>query len=155
DGSNAGSPVNVTTTGGVTTASVSTAALTVGSHTIAAFYSGDSTFTASSGTLPGGQTVAKASTNLALSTSANTAALGQSVTFTALIAIQAPGAGTPTGTVQFLIDGTNVGAPVNLRTSAGVTFASFSTATLAAGTHTVSAGYSGDDSFTSTTNNLV
>jgi hypothetical protein len=64
--------------------------------------------------------------------------LGGSITVT-----PATGSGTPTGTVQFQIDGTNAGAPVSL--SGGK--ASFSTSTLGAGTHTITALYSGDGFF--------
>jgi CSLREA domain-containing protein len=53
DGSNAGS--SVTLSGGV--ASLTTAALTVGTHSISAEYSGDANFLASAGTLTGGQLV--------------------------------------------------------------------------------------------------
>src|SRR5207244_4333416 len=67
--------------------------------------------------------------------------------FTAVVSVQSPGAGTPTGTVQFQVDDRNVGSPVNVSTTGGVTTASFSTATLTVGTHTITAGYSGDGSF--------
>ena len=41
---------------------------------------------------------------------ANPSVYGQSVTFTATVASNPPGSGTPTGTVQFQIDGTNFGS---------------------------------------------
>src|SRR5262249_52327382 len=68
--------------------------------------------------------------------------LNQTVTFTATVT-PAAGSGTPTGTVQFQIDGVNAGDPVPL--SGGQ--ASFSTATLPLGQHTITALYSGDGSF--------
>src|SRR5207237_4225638 len=121
------------TTGGVTTAFLSTSSLTVGTHTITANYSGDSSFANSSGSLSGGQTVNKANTSTALSSSLNPSTAGQNVTFTATISIHAPAAGTPTGTVQFQMDGSNAGSPVNVNTTGGVTTASFSSSTLTVG----------------------
>src|SRR5207245_1458573 len=110
---------------GVTTASFSTTTLAVGTHIVMASYSGDSTFAASSGTLTDGQTVSKASTSMVVTSSANPLLSGQSVTFTAILSITAPGGGTPTGTVQFQIDGSNVGGPVNINTFGGLTTAAF------------------------------
>ena len=44
-----------------------------------------------------------------LTSSANPAVPGQSVTFTAIIAAVAPGGGTPTGSVTFTSNGTTLG----------------------------------------------
>jgi autotransporter-associated beta strand protein len=63
---------------------------------------------------------------------------GQTVTFSALVQTVSPGAGTPTGTVTFR-EGTNVLA--NALPLDGNGLASFSTATLSAGTHNISAQY--------------
>src|SRR5262249_15856996 len=49
--------------------------------------------------------------------------------------------GTPSGKVQFEVDGVSMGSPVTL--SGGV--ATFSTSTLSAGTHTIRAIYTSDD----------
>ncbi len=71
--------------------------------------------------------------------SANPSLLNQSVTFTATV--RPPVAGnTPTGTVQFQIDGANAGVPVALSNGS----ASFTTSTLPLGPHTITALYSGD-----------
>jgi hypothetical protein len=89
-------------------------------------------------------TVIKAATTTAAVTSSNDPSVfGQPLTFTATVTANAAGAATPTGTVQFVIDGQNYGTPVAL--SGGT--ASISDATLAAGSYTVAALYSGDDSF--------
>src|SRR5262249_3419729 len=122
DGSNAGSPVNVNTSSGVTTASFSTSGLAVGTHTVSANYSGDGSFASSSGTLSGGQVVNKpapAATTVAVSSSTNPSVFGQSIVLTATVTVPSPGTGTPTGTVQFVIDGTNAGGAVNLSSSGG------------------------------------
>ncbi len=85
-----------------------------------------------------------ASTNATVTSSLNPSVYRQSVTFTATIA-PTTGTAVPTGTVQFSVDGTAVGAPVTL--NAGV--ATYATATLAVGAHTVSAVYTPDStSFT-------
>ena len=73
---------------------------------------------------------------------------GDSLTFTATVAPDPSEPGTPTGTVQFLIDGADFGSPVAL--VAG-TATSDPITTLAAGPHTISAIYSGDDTFTTST----
>jgi hypothetical protein len=55
-----------------------------------------------------------ASTVTSVTSSANPAIEGDSVTFTATVSSPTPGAGTPTGSVQFAIDGSNYGAAVPL-----------------------------------------
>src|SRR5262249_17917524 len=78
----------------------------------------------------------------ALTSSANPSATGQAVTFTAIVT--APGfSGTATGTVTFTIDG-HAQPPVTLSVVGGNHEAQFTTSTLAAGQHSVSASYSGD-----------
>ena len=72
----------------------------------------------------------------------NPSVFGQSVTFTATVAVVAPGAGNPSGTVAFTIDGVPVGTAA---LSGGV--ATYITSTLAAGSHSVSASYGGDSNF--------
>jgi hypothetical protein len=96
----------------------------------------------------GGTALGPRATTVGLTSSQNPAAVGQSVTFTATVAVTggAPGPtystpevpGTPTGTVSFL-DGTTVLGSGTL--DAGV--ATYSTAALAAGTHPITARYSG------------
>ena len=71
---------------------------------------------------------------------------GQSVTFTATIGVVAPGAGTPTGSVEFF-DGTT---PIGTTPLSGST-AAVSTAALSAGTHSITAQYRGDGNFSSST----
>jgi hypothetical protein len=147
DGQNVSGAIALNTSG---TASFSMTSLAVGTHTVTASYSGDGSFASSTGSLTGGQSVNPkpvTSTMTAVSSSGNPSVSGQSVTFTATISIMAPGAGTPTGTVQFQIDGNNAGGAVTVSTSASLTTASFTTSTLTTGTHTITASYSGDASF--------
>jgi hypothetical protein len=70
---------------------------------------------------------------------------GQSVTFTATVSAIASGGPSPTGTVQFLVDGKKSGAPVTLN---GAMASSAPFATLGAGVHSISAVYSGDANYT-------
>ncbi len=137
--------------GYVDQASFSTSSLAVGTHTIGATYSGDSNF-AESNAAPMTQTInapALESTTTSLSSSANPSTVGQGVTFTAVVA-PASGTGTPTGTVTFTIDG-QAETPSALSVVNGVDEATFTTTSLAAGPHTISAAYSGDTAFASST----
>jgi Concanavalin A-like lectin/glucanases superfamily/Bacterial Ig-like domain (group 3)/MBG domain (YGX type) len=80
-------------------------------------------------------------TNLTSNSSAGST-YGQSVIFTATVSANLSVFGTPTGSVQFLADGVNLGGPVTL--SSGT--ASVATATLSAGQHTVTAIYTSNTS---------
>ena len=85
-------------------------------------------------------------TSTSVIATAATTVFGQSVTFTATVSPDAPGAGYPTGTVTFYDRSTVLGS-VPLATSGGVISATFSTASLADGVHSVSAVYSGELEF--------
>jgi hypothetical protein len=148
DGSDAGSPVSLRSAGGAATATIRTSTLAVGAHTITASYNGDGNFTGSTGMLTGGQGVGKATTSTALTSSANPSLSGESVTFTTTLHVVAPGAGSPTGTVQFQIDGSDFGSPVAVE---GGRATSTAVSALLAGGHKVQAIYSGDTSFAAST----
>ena len=82
-------------------ASFTTSALSTGSHTIAAQYGGNANFQPS--TSPDlVQVVTQAATSTVLTSSVNPSGVGQAVTFTATVT---SAGGTPTGQLQFLIDG--------------------------------------------------
>ena len=82
---------SLSTTNGVTTASFSTAGLSVSSsHSIKAVYSGDPNFTTSTSS-PLAQAVNQAATTTALAFSPANPTYGQSVTFTATVAASSPG----------------------------------------------------------------
>ncbi len=126
-------------TGG--SATLTTSALALGSHSITAVYSGDGNFTSSTSAADN-QLVNQASVITTLSSSANPSVFGQSVTFSAQVAAASPGAGAPTGSVAFF-DGSSELGSVPL--DSGV--AAFSTSSLTRGTHSITAQYSGDANF--------
>ena len=85
-----------------------------------------------------------------LATSASPQNAGSSVIFSASVN-SASGGSTPTGTVTFTVDGTNA-ATTSLDSSGR---AAYTTITLAAGTHTITAAYSGDANYTSSSASLT
>jgi hypothetical protein len=150
--SGCGSQAVDTTTGTATCQVIYTAP---GSHSITAFYSGDSNFNSSDNSLsPYSQAVNTAATTTTLSSSANPAVLGQSVTFTVTVAVALPGAGTPAGTVDFYDGATKLGSGT-LSTKAGITTVSFATSVLAVGSHPIPATYNTDGHFASSTSSAV
>ena len=111
------------------------------SNSITAQYSGDTTFAAS--TSPAViVAVAKSSSTTTLTPSTTNPVFGQSVTFTATVLPVSPGAGTPTGTVQFFNGTTSLGTGT---LSSGT--ASVSSSTLALGANSITVQYSGDTNF--------
>ncbi len=95
------------------------------------------------GSAAGTLVIAKGSVNVALTASANPSVAGQPVTFIANVTPTAA-ATAPTGTVQFIIDGSPFGTPVAL---SGGSATSAPASALAAGSHTVTASYSGDTNY--------
>jgi CSLREA domain-containing protein len=148
------SPVQLSVIGGVDEAQFVATTLTAGSYSVSASYSGDAHVGSSSGSLPT-QTISPASlqpTTTLLTSSLNPSTPGQQVTFTAVVT--APSYhGTPTGTVTFTIDG-QAQTPVPLALVGTSDEAVFTTSTLSAGSHTVSASYSGDSHVSSSTGSL-
>ena len=154
DGIN-GSPCALTLTGtGTSTCQITDAPAEVGTnpHTITATYvpATDLVHLPSDNT---GQsngknqlTVKPADTTTSVVSTLNSSTYGQSATFTATVAVVSPGAGAPTGTVQFEDNGTPLGSPVALSGAS----ASLTTSALTAGSHTITAIYSGDPNFNST-----
>jgi hypothetical protein len=134
-----GSPIGTgTISGGV--ASYTTSNLTT--HTIYAYYGGDSTYlTAQSSSFS--ETITKLTPTAALVSSANPSPAGSAVTFT--VTVTGTGA-TPTGTVTFYAGGSSIGTG-----TLGGGVASFTTSSLT--THTVYASYGGDSIYSSTTSN--
>ena len=134
---------------GVTTFSISS--LAVGSaYSITAEYGGDVSFvTSTSSTVS--QVVNQASTTTALASSVNPSVFGQSVTFTATVAAVSPGAGTVAGSVEFFDGSISLGTVTlvsGLATSAAIT-------NFGVSTHSITAVYSGDSSFVTSTSTAV
>jgi hypothetical protein len=126
-------------------ATFSTSALTAGDHSITAIYQGDPNFTSSTAPVVN-LVVDQDTTATALSVSASPGLVGQPIILTAVVAGTVPGFGPPTGTVRFM-DGTSTIGSSSL--SSGV--ATFTTAALASGSHSLSAVYVGDSNFTGST----
>ncbi|MDP3752142.1 MAG: Ig-like domain repeat protein [Polaromonas sp.] len=114
-------------------ATLSTSSLAVGSHSITAVYGGD-TNNAASTSAALAQVVSQGATTTTVTSSANPAVPGQAITLTANVT-----GNNPSGTVTFMDGATTLGTgSINSGT------ASFSTNTLAAGSHSITAVYSGD-----------
>jgi uncharacterized delta-60 repeat protein/CSLREA domain-containing protein len=119
-----------------------------GACTVTASQAGDANYNAAADVSRSFQ-IAKAATAVALASSANPSAPGQSVTFTANVT---SAAGAPTGSVQFKSGGANLGAPAALG-AGGV--ATLTTSALSAGTHAVTAEYGGDANFAASSGALA
>jgi Big-like domain-containing protein len=119
---------------------------------IVASFAGDSTNKLSQNS--GDLVVSQTSTTTSLTWSANPSVFGQSVTFTATVAAVSPGSGTPTGTVNFLDGTTTIGTGIALNSSGVATF-STSTLTVSGSPLSITAVYSGDTNFTTSTSNAV
>jgi hypothetical protein len=145
DGAAALGSGNVNAAGAATFVTAATA-LAAGAHTIKATYSGDANFIGNS-SAPYTQTVNAAGTTTTVVSGLNPSAFGQSVTFTATVT---SGAGTPSGNVNFL-DGATVLATKAL--SSGT--ASFSTSTLSAGAHSITAAYLGVANYAVSTSTVL
>jgi hypothetical protein len=119
-------------------ASFTTSALTAGAHSITAAYGGSSPWVASTSSALT-QKVKKAATTTTETSSLNASPYGKAVTFTAHVTSSA---GVVTGTVKFKDGATTLGT---IALSAGR--AKLTTATLAVGSHVITATYSGDANF--------
>ena len=128
---------------------ISGSALTVtgaGTIQIAANQAGNANYTAA-GQVSQSVVVNKSAPLIALQSSANPALVQSSITLTATVSF---GGGIPTGTVSFL-DGTTVLGSGTI--TAGV--ATLTTSSLAAGSHSITAVYSGDANFVTITSTVL
>jgi hypothetical protein len=113
-------------------------------------------------TTPGGTSVASSSaefdyqmaTATLLTSSANPASIGHSVTFTATVAPTGGSAPMPTGTVTFTNGNTFIGSG-QLSNVNGAAQATFTTAVLPPGQNPITASYSGDENFLGSTSAVV
>ncbi len=92
----------------------------------------------------GSVTVGISSTTTTVTTPYDPTQFGRTTVFTATVVAGNPGAGTPTGNVQWVLDGSPAGSPVPLNGSGKATFSSN---TLGIGTHTLTANYLGTSNF--------
>jgi large repetitive protein len=87
-----------------------------------------------------------ASTSTTVTSSLNPSALNTTVTFTATVTNTSGSGGAPTGTVQFVVDGTNSGSPVALTLGDTSSTAQIQLSNLTAGSaHTIAANYLNSD----------
>jgi hypothetical protein len=141
DGTTAVATVNLS--GG--SASYTTSALAVGTHTVTAAFSGDPAWSAET-SLPLTQTVTQAVSAITLTTSVSPVFLDNPVTLAATVTSTS----TPTGTVSFFNQTTLLGSsPLN----AGV--ATLTVSTLPLGMQSITAAYSGNTNFTAVTSTAI
>src|SRR5581483_6361292 len=143
--------IGTATLNGSGVGSITVSTFSVGSHSITVKYGGDGNFNASQTAAATVQVVNKANTTTVIVANPNPAFVHTTVTFTATIVPVAPGAGVPTGTVQFKDNGVNIGGPVTLVNAT----ASVTESNLTPGNHVITAVYSGDGNFNPSTGTLT
>ena len=134
-----------TLSGGIAT--FMTSGLGAGAHSITALYGGDASFGGGASPVLT-QTINKAASSTSVTSSNNSSNRGAAVTFTATVTSSATG--TPTGTVTFQEGAAALGTGT---LSGGK--ATFTTSGLTAGTHSITAIYGGDASFTISTSPVL
>ena len=140
----------LSTVGGQQVATFATASLAVGTHTVQAKYAGAGGFAAVD-SAPQSVTVARVPTTVTLGSSNTATLVYQPVTFTATVGAAS---GTPTGTVTFLDNGTSIGTG-SLATIGGQQVATFTTSSLAAGSHPITARFEQSGNFAESTSSVV
>ncbi|HWE67196.1 MAG TPA: Ig-like domain-containing protein [Acidimicrobiales bacterium] len=145
DGTQIGSPLALS--GSVATISVP-AGLSAGTHSVSVKYSGDGNFAAATGTLS--EVVNPDATTTVLQDTPNPSVQNQAVSFTATVTPVAPGSGTPTGTVNFFNGATPMGS-VTLSSTANGDQATLQLANLPLGDNTITATYTGNANFSTST----
>jgi beta-glucosidase len=111
DGVNVGSPVPLNASAQAT---LGVSTMSTGGHAVRAKFLGGANYTASNSPTIS-HTVSKAHTLTSLVTLTSPySAILANTNYSATVTAVAPGAGIPTGTVQFKMDGTNLGAPATL-----------------------------------------
>jgi hypothetical protein len=119
-------------------ASLTTAGLTAGVHTIQAAYDGDASFVAGAGATSHTVTNAAGTPSITIASNHNPSSVGQSVTLTATLSMSA---GPVSGTVQFYDGAALLGSSTIVSGSA-----SFTTTAFAAGSHAMTVRYLGSAS---------
>ncbi|AWM41402.1 Extracellular serine protease precursor [Gemmata obscuriglobus] len=142
-----GAPVALDANG---VATLTTSALTVGTHTITAAYTGDANVYLP-GVVPLAPTLVVGGTPLLTVISGANQAIAASAVPLTFIATGRAGDPVPTGTVQFFDNGVGIGAPVALVNGQ----ATISPTTLGVGSRTITAVYSGDNFYAGGTGRLT
>ena len=131
-------------------ATCQTTPTSAGTHSITASYSPGTAPFAGSTSPTYSQAVLLGTVSTNLTANPDPGGAGQTVTLTATLAVTA-GAGTPTGTVQFENGGTAITTPNSCSAVALTSLTATCTTTFASGTYNLSAVYSGDSNFTTST----
>lgn len=132
-----GGSATVPLTGGIATCALGT--LPVGTYSFGASYAGDSNYLTASASSVTGYEVSLVPTQVTVTSSAISPVFGQPVTFTATVTDSA--SLSVGGSAQWLVDGTDSGAPVPVNVAGQATLGPLSS--LAVGAHMVEADYSG------------
>ena len=140
-----------TLTSGVATCTVP--AFEVGDHNLVATYAETAAY-ASSSSEPVTQTVNRGGTTTAVATSDSTTTWSEGVTYTATIAPVSPATGTASGgTVNFRSNGTSLTGCAAIAVSSGT--AACTTSITPVGSPSITAVFSGDDDFTTSTSSGI
>lgn len=143
----------LSTSAGVTSATLVTSSLPPGQYELLALYGGDAADLAASTTYSssaGNEEVSAESTTVSVASSPASSAFGSPVTFTATVTPAGYGPADPTGTVTFSYGGTVIGA-APVVTKSGVTTATLTTTALPTGTDSITASYGGDYDYAGST----
>ena len=130
----------------------------VGAHTITAKYLGDPNYSASPTSSSITQTVNAAATTTAVASSANPSVVGQAVTYTATVAVTAPGAGTPSAsdTVTFKDGASTITCGTGSVAFNGTTATCVVTYASTAGSpHSITAVFGGDANYGGSTSSAL
>jgi hypothetical protein len=122
-------------------ATFTTSTLTVGTHPITATYGGDSNYSNVTSTAVS-QVINQASATMAIAGAPNPSVYGTSVLMT--ITVTGVNGVIPTGTVTLMDGTTALGAPLTLDATGKATY---TTSALTAGSHNITATYSGDSNY--------
>jgi hypothetical protein len=136
--------------GSPSTASITLSALSPGTHTLTATYSGDTYYATSIGTAST-ITVPKSPTTLLVTPATTAPAGGTALVVTATLTATIPGSSLPTGTVIFTLDGTSVGTSAIVSGSPSTATITMASTAVIPGTHVLAATYSGDSYYGAST----
>jgi subtilase family serine protease len=136
--------------GSPSTANITLAALTPGTHTLTATYSGDTYYATSTGAAAT-ITVPKSPTTLLVTPATTAPAGGTALVVTATLTATTPGSSLPTGTVIFTLDGTSVGTSAIVSGSPSTATVTLASTAVIPGVHVLAATYSGDSYYGAST----